>query len=848
MRLINYAASWRKTLSDSLILVFVGASLMLGGAGRNHPLLETVLQLLALAVLFRVMVAPNRPLLQGALRGLVLVAAAAAGWFALQMLPLPPSLWQTLPERAIPAQIDAAIGWSVWRPFSLTPDVTGAYILALLPPLAGVMGGVLLRDDERKRLLALIAALALAMALLGILQLASGGESLLLPFKTTHDKFGIGLFVNRNHQACFLLMAMPLTLTIARSARDAVWRWAGFATLVMLALGVVATASRTGLFLLPIVGCSLLYQVGTPYNRTGLRAALLAMVGFAALVWFTPAFQLVLARFSIVADDSRLDYWNNTLYLLGKIFPSGGGGGSYRQIYAASEPLAQVQVEYVEHAHNDYLEWLLEMGWPGIVVMLALLIVVVVGFRQMVMHHAGDRNRVAMAQAGLIGLLVLMACSVTDFPLRMPALAVLGGVMLALIMPASFQPPRPRARISVALAAGMGLLLAVPVILVGGAKYALYNNKSGLSVRLAPWIASAWSSYATQRQLAGDSLQAQAFALHALRIEPMDAEAISNLAIARLRAGNTAGAAAVMLAGAQLGWRDPIVQAWLVDQGIAQEQYDITAHGLNALLRIHAPSDRPFAMLNMLLQKPGGRAALVETLAERPGWRAGFLNYLAKDVSEEFDAIEVLLIDLARAGAPVNEDETALMRWSAADKGDFRKVARLWKLGGGQGLVGHPEFNMRGGPLPPVAAPMVWRAPPLPGVSINLDQLSGAQLANGVTIASDGVASGVVLAQTLALPQGRYRVTLRMNQWDGPDNAHLSLRLTCRGGEALALPLLWRDEGDKAQTGQSYFSVDSQCDGQDLALVLSSSQGQHLAYSVKFLRVDTVADRGASAH
>ena len=61
-----------------------------------------------------------------------------------------------------------------------------------------------LHTAERGKLLLIVGAFALVNAVLGIAQLATGGS--MTPYPSSHLGYPIGLFVNRNHNAVFLLL------------------------------------------------------------------------------------------------------------------------------------------------------------------------------------------------------------------------------------------------------------------------------------------------------------------------------------------------------------------------------------------------------------------------------------------------------------------------------------------------------------------------------------------------------------------------------------------------------------------------------------------------------------------
>ncbi len=103
--------------------------------------------------------------------------------------------------------------------------------------------------------------------------------------------------------------------------------------------------------------------------------------------------------------------------------PLGSGLGSFQTVYFSVEPLSQVSGVYFNHAHNDYLELLLEAGLPGAVLFglfLAWLAVRTAGV--WIQRAAAGAD---LAAAASFTLLLLLAHSAVDYPLRTEALAVL---------------------------------------------------------------------------------------------------------------------------------------------------------------------------------------------------------------------------------------------------------------------------------------------------------------------------------------------------------------------------------------------------------------------------------------
>ena len=86
-------------------------------------------------------------------------------------------------------------------------------VLSLIPACVIFAACLRLHTAERGKLLLIVGAFALVNAVLGIAQLATGGS--MTPYPSSHLGYPIGLFVNRNHNAVFLLLAMPVVAALA---------------------------------------------------------------------------------------------------------------------------------------------------------------------------------------------------------------------------------------------------------------------------------------------------------------------------------------------------------------------------------------------------------------------------------------------------------------------------------------------------------------------------------------------------------------------------------------------------------------------------------------------------------
>ena len=801
--------------------VFLTLALLLGGAGINYPLIQLAIVVAAVVALWRAPGAPGVVWAQGgAARAVLVLFAAWAGLMAVQLVPLPPGLWRALPGRDNAAAVWDAAGLTGWHPASLTPDLTLAGLLALVPPFAAFVLVAAMPRRTRRGALRVLVVVALIGTVLGVLQIAGGADAPLYPFITANRGIGTGLFVDRNHQAALLLIAL-----IAAQVPGVVGAWhttegksrrhiriVALAVSAVLAIGVVATLSRTGLGLLPLallagMAAAAVVSTGTGERRLTM-AGLALLAGLCLVLVLSPTGQEAMQRFSGVGDEGRRLYWANTLDAIRAAWPLGTGFGSFVPVYMGLEPMSQLGPEYVNHAHQDFLEIVLEGGVVAVLIAAAAVATVAAAG-----WCAWRRGEAAVALAASGGLLVLAGFSLVEYPLRMTALGVAAAVLVALLVPApevAAPAGRPR-RI------GLLVLLALSALSQIGLSLVLAGAPSAAS-RVAPWLSVAWRNRAEAELAAGDTTGAVADAGLALRILPIDATAARVRALALIARGDMAGGARLMGADAALGWRDPPAQLWMAQAALLGGRADLALPHIDALLRQNVGEAALVQELRGLVPAPAGEAAIVDALTRHPGWRQEFLNGLAEDAAAEPDDVAHLLADMARAGVPAQPGETALIRWRLADAGLWGPVAQVWRASGGRNLLGDGDFAGLNGPLPAYAGPYVWRAPPLPGVSVTAGADTGAGGGRRLHVVSDGLGQGMALAQTVVLAPGRYRLGVALAP--GAAGAAGAWGWACHGtGTVQPIDIAWRGDG---RNGAGTLAVPAGCPAVEIGLLIDS--------------------------
>jgi O-antigen ligase len=360
----------------------------------------------------------------------------------LQLIPLPEGLWANLAGREIYAQALAQTTadntFSEWRAASLIPTATESACLALLPPLLVFLIAVGLPTRQLQGLVILFLGLAVFQAVLGLMQYGNGSDS----------GSASGTYVNRNHLAGLLEMALPVGLAMLaatigprgrsgynrsnslrrRFAKLASWRshqaaLYGAAVVAML-LGLIFTRSRTGvaLAMLGTLLCTVAFArrlggknvYGTLGTCTAVGLSLATLIGLAP----------VLSRFTQdPLGDTRWSIFTGTLQGAGQFFPLGSGSGTFIEVFRRFHPSDILFDGVVNSAHNDYLEWLLEGGLPVAALLVILLMFYLRHWSWVWCRGIWSTFRFAQVGAGIaLGLMLLH--SLVDFNLHIPANAI----------------------------------------------------------------------------------------------------------------------------------------------------------------------------------------------------------------------------------------------------------------------------------------------------------------------------------------------------------------------------------------------------------------------------------------
>lgn len=418
-----------------LAIAVLGLALLTGGGSRDYGWGDALTQCVALLLLawalHRWLFGAPHPRAHWPWIGALLVASIPL----LQLLGLPDAMHQTILRAGLRADLAAAGVEPVHLHVGLSRHAAQQAVLFLIPPLALWLAVPRLHEHQVLSLLRAIVVVSLFSALLGIVQFGAPQDSLLNPFPEWAPAFG-GVFSNPNHQADLLLIGGLAALALAGRA----WRheqsraqWTWLACGVSLLACVPFTGSRAGLLIaVAATGGWFLMSGGLAGALRSDKRWPRVMVGVVALFAVLAVMLAMRVMQTSVIDDSRDELRAATAELARSNMPAGTGIGSFVRVFEQKGYVFPFESEYINHAHNEYLQWWLEAGVLALPAALCVLLGMGWALRRLLALQPLSSIR-QLAAAGWIGLAALLVHSWVDFPLRTQALATLAATLAALV-------------------------------------------------------------------------------------------------------------------------------------------------------------------------------------------------------------------------------------------------------------------------------------------------------------------------------------------------------------------------------------------------------------------------------
>jgi O-antigen ligase len=307
------------------------------------------------------------------------------------------------------------------------------------------------------RLIAAFLVLGVLEALYGLVQYLGGWQKIYFYTKQFDLEEPTGTYINRNHYAGMLEMILPFSLALlfheygklrragsaaAVTIKQFLLRQTLQRLVLCLSIAVVLFAallfsrSRMGIVagsasLLVIFS---LAGVSRLHGKMGIFLSILFVaISICLAIWIGPG--PIVGRFADVqqefstSEQSRLSIWRDAQTLVRQDPIFGTGLGTFPVAYTAVQTAFPGQ--FVNHAHNDYLELAIDLGLPAALILFGPILFILARTVRTFLFAPGLFERsVALGCAGSIVAILLH--SLTDFNLYIPANALLFSAILGM--------------------------------------------------------------------------------------------------------------------------------------------------------------------------------------------------------------------------------------------------------------------------------------------------------------------------------------------------------------------------------------------------------------------------------
>lgn len=283
-----------------------------------------------------------------------------------------------------------------------------------------------------------------------------------------------GPFVNRNHFAFYINICFGLSLGLVGSRlmgrvksfkvedlveglKDSLSLWM-VSVLVFMLGAVILCSSRGGMVSLfggTLITAAFIAATGS-FQRSWkwfLLAAVIFAIAAGVQTWL--GFDFDDSRYAM-HDDNRTEVWWPLLQLVPRFPVTGTGLGTLAYVEPFTRHSNEQMDTFLENAHNEYLQLLLETGIPGLLCGLAFIGLLTTKIAYRVRN---SRHNAWLYVGALFGLCTISLHSFVEFGFAIPAIAVLAAVLFGHIAGLS------RIKPDVAMANGIPVrLFAVGVI------------------------------------------------------------------------------------------------------------------------------------------------------------------------------------------------------------------------------------------------------------------------------------------------------------------------------------------------------------------------------------------------
>lgn len=287
----------------------------------------------------------------------------------LYLIPIPLALWQVLPNRDILNITIQLINENhqtiKFLPISLDQYSSAKSLISLALPLSIFISTITLRTQKKYWLSYSIIGIVTIQALWGV-------------FQFTTEGMATGSFYNRDHYSGLLELILPIIIALLLKSLKVeseyeLLPWPRIYFLMILALLILLA----GLFSLSRAGAGsfgiiIFFSILLFSRQLKFKSIIIIVLAFGCLLFvlggekgLTPLINRFFTHNPL--EDVRWVMYEQALQTAQAYFPIGSGPGTFKYVYAAFQPHnTSISQQFVDHAHNDYLELIIETGLLGI--------------------------------------------------------------------------------------------------------------------------------------------------------------------------------------------------------------------------------------------------------------------------------------------------------------------------------------------------------------------------------------------------------------------------------------------------------------------------------------------------
>lgn len=437
------------------------------GSGRDDMMSLTFIRPIAVLLFFYGLFGMTRENWINS-RSTIIFAATVFLFVLAYLVPLPASIWQSLPGHGLIAEIDRASGiGDIARPLSIAPRRTLNALFSLFVPAAVLFLMLRLDREQRSRIIYPVMLFGTLSVLLTLLQAASPSASGLWLYRQTNDGIPVGLFANRNHAAVFHATLLPmLAVMVQMPTRGHIWPRIRTSLAILVGVAalaaVAASGSRGGLLSAIAAVASLPLLIALPAKKAPKRRVPTGIDWRAKLPDFASRRMIAIAAFLIAAgigalaltsersgggaqrlaetsqNEQRVQIWQQSYGITQTYLPFGSGPGTFVEAYKIQETVDMLGPNYINHAHNDFIEIAMTCGVGGLILLgIATFAWVRSGWRLWSRSQSPDAWERNFGRMAWVCLAILGFSSFIDYPLRVPSLAAVATLLFGWMLTAA---------------------------------------------------------------------------------------------------------------------------------------------------------------------------------------------------------------------------------------------------------------------------------------------------------------------------------------------------------------------------------------------------------------------------